>query len=106
MEWISGNVFIRPNTLAKAGESVGGHMHNFDHTTIVFSGSLRVNATLPDGTVIEREFTAPSHFLVKRDVLHAITALEDHTVYWCIYSHRTPQGDVVQEWNGWLDATR
>lgn len=23
---------------------------------------------------------------------------------WCIYAHRTPQGDVVQQWTGWPDS--
>jgi len=105
MEWVSGNIFIRPNKLEKAGSGTPAHSHNFDHTTIVFKGSIHVHATLPNGTVIERDFVAPSHFLVRRDVLHAIFALEDNTEYWCVYSHRSPQGDIVQEWNGWREAT-
>jgi hypothetical protein len=104
MEWVSGNVFIRANQPAK-GVASPGHTHNFDHTTIVFKGAVHVSATLPNGTVIERDFYAPTHFLVRRDVLHEITALEDGTVYWCVYSHRNPQGDVVQEWDGWREAT-
>lgn len=105
MEWISGNIFIRPNRLEKMGNKTDGHKHNFDHTTIIFTGSVHVKGTLPDGSVIERDFKAPAHFLVKADVMHEITALEDHTQYWCVYSHRTPQGDVVQEWNGWREAS-
>lgn len=104
MEWVSGNVYIRPNTLAKAGDLVAGHKHGFDHTTIVFRGAVHVKATLPDGGVIERDFAAPAHFLVKADVEHEITALADDTVFWCVYSHREPQGDVVQEFTGWEEA--
>ena len=105
MEWQSGNVFIRPNTLAKAGDKTDGHTHNFDHTTIIFKGSVRITAKLPNGGKIIREAAAPAHFLIKAEVSHEIEALEDGTVYWCIYSHRTPQGDVVQQYDGWYHAT-
>lgn len=101
MERVSGNIYIRPMKFEKAGERIEGHQHTFDHTTIVFTGALHVKAILPDGRVIERDFTAPDSFLVKSDVHHELTALADNTEAWCVYSHRTPQGDVVQEYTGW-----
>jgi hypothetical protein len=104
MEWISGNVFIRPTVCAKAGDGRDGHKHNFDHTTIVFRGAVHVKAKLPNGRVIEQDFKAPSHFLVKAEVEHQIVALVDDTEFWCVYSHRTPQGDIVQEHTGWREA--
>lgn len=110
-EWVSGNVFIRPMILAKAGDVVQGHAHNFDHTTIVFSGSVRIEAKTPDGREIDRVFKSPrpdwaggSHALIKAEVAHKITALEDNTIAWCVYAHRDPQGEVWQEYNGWQDA--
>lgn len=103
-ERVSGNVFIRPVVLARVGDVTDGHTHNFDHTTIVFRGGVRVVATTPDGRALDREFRAPASFLVLRDVEHRITALEDDTEYWCVYSHRTPQGEVVQEYTGWAGA--
>jgi quercetin dioxygenase-like cupin family protein len=106
VEFVSGNIFIRQSMVhAAKGSKIEGHKHAFDHTTIVFTGAVHVRATLPDGGVIERDFAAPSHFLVKSDVEHEITATEDDTTFWCVYSHRTPQGDVVQEWTGWHEAT-
>lgn len=104
MEWVSGNLYIRPMYLREAGAVVQGHTHNFDHTTIVFTGAVRVVATLPDGRTVTQDFHAPAHMLIKKDVTHEITALEDHTQVWCVYAHRTPQGDVVQEVTGWMDA--
>lgn len=104
MEWVSGNIFIRPNENMRKDDFVAGHKHNFDHTTIVFSGSLHVEATLPNGNTVSGTFTAPSHFLVKKDVEHKITALEDNTTFWCVYSHRDAQGEVVQEKTGLYDA--
>jgi quercetin dioxygenase-like cupin family protein len=104
-EWVSGNVFIRPNPLEKKGDSVDGHTHPFDHTTIVFKGAVHVVATGPNGELLEQDFVAPAHFLVRANWCHQITALEDDTVFWCVYSHRTPQGDIVQEYSGWREAT-
>jgi hypothetical protein len=37
IDWISGNVFLRPRDTAR-GELVAGHKHNFDHTHFVVSG--------------------------------------------------------------------
>ncbi len=101
MEWASGNIYIRPNTLANAGDKVNGHTHNFDHTSIFYTGSFHVKATFPNGKVVERDFVAPAHCLIKADVEHEITALEPNSVFWCVYAHRNPQGDVVQDFNGW-----
>lgn len=103
-EWVSGNVYIRPNHLSKVGDVTHGHKHNFDHTTIVFKGGIRVKARLPDGSSVDREFLAPSHCLIRADVEHEISALVDNTEYWCVYAHRTPQGDVVTEYDGWIPA--
>ena len=103
-EWISGNIFIRPNALPKAGDKVDGHKHNFDHTTIVLHGAVHVKAHLPDGRVIERDFVAPSHFLVHAEVEHEITATEDGTLFWCVYSHRDPQGRITQVYDGWQES--
>lgn len=105
MEWVSGNVFIRPAMQrVSAGYRVDGHTHNFDHTTIVFSGAVHVRAQLPDNSIVERDFVAPAHFLVKADVKHEITATQDNTTCWCVYSHRDPQGGVVQQYDGWTDS--
>ena len=104
MELVSGNIFIRKNQRMKTGDVVAGHTHNFDHTTIVFSGAVHVKAVSPDGRVIEKDFFAPTHFLVKAEVRHEITALQDNTEFWCVYSHRTPQGEVSQETTGWTQA--
>ena len=105
MEWVSGNIFIRPTELPNAGDITRSHKHNFDHTAIVFTGAVHVEATLPDGTVREGDFFAPAYFLIKKDVTHKITALADGTVYWCVFSHRTPQGEVIEVWDGWREAT-
>lgn len=102
-ERMMGNFFRRSMEFSKSGDRVDGHAHNFDHVTLVFTGSIRVKAKLPTGEV-ERVFHAPDWVLIKAGVEHEITALENGTVCWCLYSHRTPQGDVVQEETGFERA--
>ena len=114
MEWVSGNIFIRPmpSRLDKAGDTVEGHSHNFDHTSVVMRGAARFEATLHDGrTVSIDRFAADAehgdsrcHVLIKAGVTHKITALADDTIVWCVYSHRSPKGEVVQNYTGWEDA--
>lgn len=104
VEFVCGNIFVRPNWLAKVGDQLPGHAHNFDHTTYVVTGSIRVRGVCPDGRVIEKTFAAGQFCLIKADVEHTITALADDTLFHCIYAHRTPQGDVVQEFTGWEPA--
>jgi hypothetical protein len=91
-------------SLVNVGDKIDGHKHNFDHTTIVFTGAVHVRAKLPDGAVIERNFTAPDSFLVRAEVEHEITSTAPGTICWCVYSHRTPQGEVVEQYTGWEGA--
>jgi hypothetical protein len=39
-------------------------------------------------------------------VEHEITSTAPGTICWCVYSHRTPQGEVVEQYTGWEDAYR
>lgn len=106
MEYISGNIFIRPMVFEKAGEVVEGHFHNFDHTSYVVRGALRIEALGLDGSVVKsaekRASDGHNWVLIKATVRHRITALEDRSIGHCIYAHRNPQGDVTQEYDGWM----
>lgn len=109
MEWVSGNVMIRPNCIALKGDVIFGHAHNFDHTTIVFKGAMLLREVSGERREIMLRapsvgYSGPSHALVAGGVFHEIKALEDDTIFWCVYAHRNPQGDVVQEYNGWRPA--
>ena len=128
MEHALGNIFIRPNTLPKSGMAVPGHMHEFDHTTLVATGSINCKRykrlfnddgspmlSAPDPLrpnahwltrqvwmmVDDRDFVRGQYFLVKAQERHDITALEDNTQFLCVYAHRMPQGDIVQSYTGW-----
>jgi len=103
-EYASGNIFLRRVRLAKAGDVLPGHTHNFDHTTFVSLGRIHVLVDCPCGKQKEQEFGPGEHFLVKADHRHTITALTDDVQFHCIYAHRNPQGEVVQEFTGWMEA--
>ena len=105
MELVSGNIFIRPMTFEKAGSVVEGHKHNFDHTTYVVRGAVRIESLDDSGAVIKSIDKAASDgfnwALIKAGVCHRLTALTDNAHAHCIYSHRNPQGDVVVDYDGW-----
>jgi hypothetical protein len=106
MEFISGNVFIRPMKL-KPGETVRGHTHHFDHTTICFCGDWFVRKWTPEGEfAFAFERGGPFHILIEADCRHEFTFLGGAEVghAYCIYSHRTSQGEVSQVYAGWPDA--
>lgn len=103
-EYSSGNIYIREMRFEKAGEDREGHTHNFDHTTYVVRGALRIEQMDGDRVlkVIEKRASEGHNWvLIRKDVCHRITALEDFSIAHCIYSHRTPQGEIVQEYDGW-----
>lgn len=108
MEFNSGNIFIREMRFEKKGHVVSGHTHNFDHTTYVAKGSLRIEALDDDDKVVrsvDKKATEGHNWvLIKANVRHQITALEDESMGHCIYSHRNPQGEVVQEYDGWMKS--
>jgi quercetin dioxygenase-like cupin family protein len=120
MERVLGNIFTRTMYFEKAGQVVRGHKHNFDHVTLVLCGAVSVRFSKEVGgvTVFQKveEFYAPkqmygdkgqeAQILIEADVHHEITALEDNTHCWCVFSHRDPDtGEVVDKWNGNKAAT-
>jgi quercetin dioxygenase-like cupin family protein len=108
MEYVQGNIFIREMRFEKAGDVVEGHAHNFDHTTYVARGALKIERLDADGsvenTVVKRASDGHNWVLVRADVCHRLTALEDASMGHCIYAHRDAQGEVVQAYDGWTEA--
>ena len=107
--YISGNIFIRQGELGKAGSFTVGHKHNFDHTTYITRGSFLIEKLDEEENVIKSVTKSArdgyNWILIEEGVKHKITALEDDSMYHCIFSHRNPQGDILQEYDGWYEAT-
>src|SRR4029079_5715761 len=72
-----------------------GHRHYQDHLTILLRGSVRVRyRSKADGDVEKSAvFIAPYVFEVAAEVYHEITALEDDTVWACLFSNEDA-GDI------------
>lgn len=111
MEFVSGSIFVRvmgeDGKGLKPGEVVGGHTHRFDHTTICFCGDWHVRKWNPDGTLAhDFERAGPFHLLIEAEARHEFTFLGGANVGWayCLYSHRTPQGEVSLVETGWPAA--
>jgi quercetin dioxygenase-like cupin family protein len=84
------NLYSRMMHFEKAGDIEIGHTHQFDHLTLLASGSLRV---VVDG--VSSEFVAPHMIYIKADKNHELIALQDNTVAFCIHALR--DGDRVED---------
>lgn len=88
-----GEVFTRVHGPHPAGHVHAGHEHRFDHQTLLVSGAIAVVARKPrpDGAFEEmgcKEFRAPCPIVIRADTWHEITALEDNTVWICVFAVR------------------
>lgn len=105
---IVGPLGIRRFELDKKCETNEGHKHNYDHTTIVIRGGIKVIYSYEkDGKLIEgesAEFRQGQAIAIKKDVLHTIKALEDNTQYVCVFSHRDFDGQIIENYNGHSQA--
>lgn len=93
-----GNVWVRQNLLEKAGDTAGGHLHYHDHVSLLAQGSVEVRVESEPS----KTFVAPTFIVIKKEHRHIITALEDNTVFYCVYAMRDIDGNVVdiyQDWN-------
>lgn len=119
MEHVMGNIFFRTAGEPMAeGAIVETHAHNFDHVTFIVKGRMKIEQLEP----IDPDESPPTKFrtvqtvekaayayhpfvLIKKGVWHRLTSLEDHSMYYCVYSHRRPDtGEVVEEYTGWREA--
>lgn len=92
---ITGPVGYREFVLDKACDSHRGHVHHYDHATFIHRGRVRIEA----GDTA-REYAAGQWVDIPANLSHTIVALEDHTVYFCIFSHRDFDGIVAQAFTG------
>lgn len=109
MEYVSGNILIRQMCFTTEGYVHEGHEHNFDHTFFPYVGEFEIERLTPDNE-IERtvKVSAGKPFnwvLIKAGVRHRVKALTAGAIGHCIFAHRNPQGEVVQVYEGWHEAT-
>jgi len=86
-----GNVWVRQNWLIKAGDTAGGHAHFHDHVSLLVKGSVEVTV----GDAPAKVFHAPTYIIIKKQHRHQIVALEDDTIFYCVFAMRDVDGEVV-----------
>lgn len=84
------NVFVKMYRFANPGDTHEGHVHTFDHITLLASG--KVLMTHDNG---KQEFTAPFLIVTPAGIAHKFQALEPNTVFCCIHAIR--DGDEVDD---------
>lgn len=80
---IVSNIYVRQMFFTKAGDIELGHKHQYDHLSLLASGSVRIAI----GDQIT-EFKAPHMVFIRADQQHEITALEDNTAMYCVHGLR------------------
>jgi quercetin dioxygenase-like cupin family protein len=78
------NLWVRMMHFVKAGDCNEGHVHNFDHITLLSKGRVKVDV---EGQLTE--FKAPHMIYITAGKRHFLTALEDDTVACCLHALRT-----------------
>jgi hypothetical protein len=91
-----GNIWVRMNYLKSAGDRAGGHKHNFDHVSLLCRGKVRVEI---DGFE-PKEFVAPTFIVIKKEHEHDFVALEDDTLWYCVFALRDVNGEVTDFYDG------
>ena len=84
------NLWLRQMHFAKAGDANAGHKHNYDHMTLLATGSVAVHV---DGQTTN--FTAPHMIFIQAGKSHYIEALEDNTVAYCVHALRDKDTEEI-----------
>lgn len=84
------NLWSRMMLFERVGDLEHGHSHQFDHLTLLASGSLRV--TVEGKTT---DFVAPHMIYIQKDKLHELVALEDNTLAYCIHALRDKENNDI-----------
>ena len=92
-----GDVFTRVHGPHPAGHVHDGHEHQFDHQTLLVSGSVRIIARRNGEVMGDKVFRAPRAIVIRADTWHEITALEDATVWVCAFAVRDLGDPLVHE---------
>lgn len=90
---LADDVFVKIIAIDKGGWLVKGHKHVFDHTSFLFSGSLRL---WKDGK-LDRDYHAPTGVFIEAGVEHTMLTLEDNTRFGCIHNTHGHAPDELEE---------
>jgi hypothetical protein len=88
-----GNIWVKMNVLHRAGQYVDGHTHSFDHVSLLVKGKVEVEI---EGYP-PKEFTAPTFIVIRKEHRHKFTALEDDSVWYCVFALSDIQDQFLDE---------
>jgi len=97
---VFGNIWVYSHHLNKAGDYNPGHKHNHDHVTLLATGSVRCEVVDDDEGTTIKDFKAPTFIVIDKNKTHKFTALEDNTVFYCVFALRDEDGDVTDFYSG------
>lgn len=84
------NLWVRMMHFEKAGDCNEGHLHTYDHITLLSKGRVAVDV---NGQITE--FTAPHMIFIAAGKHHYITALEDDVVASCLHALKPDQAEQI-----------
>jgi quercetin dioxygenase-like cupin family protein len=84
------NVFVKMMHFMRSGDTHQGHVHTFDHITLLAQGQVLMTH---DGG--EQTFTSPHLIVTPKGITHQFKALTDGVVLCCIHAIRA--GDHVDD---------
>jgi hypothetical protein len=90
-----GNVWIAQHYMPKTGMEIDMHEHDHDHASLLVSGSVDVNI---EGQPIKR-FTAPTFIVIRANMKHKIVAVEDNTIWYCVFALRDIDGNIINQFD-------
>lgn len=77
------NVFVKLHHFMNVGDTHEGHVHAFDHITLLAAGSVLMKHDHG-----EQEYKAPHLIVTPKGIKHQFIALEPKTVFCCIHAIR------------------
>lgn len=89
MVGVYANIWIRQKVFTEIGEVIGGHKHNYDHVSLLATGSVEVEV---DGAV--SRFDAPTFLVIRKDKVHNVKSLTEKVIWYCVFASRDINGEV------------
>ena len=82
---IVANTWIKHIHFGETGDVMPGHVHTFDHQTLLATGSVQVEL---DDVLRETVYQAPRILVISKGKRHTFRALEPNTTLYCVHALR------------------
>jgi len=79
--YVSDGIYVKELWLEHAGDTVRSHKHEFDHLSLLASGSVKITC---DG--VETIYTGRTAVVIEAGKEHKIVALTPNTLWYCLHN--------------------